>query len=85
MQNAVPKNKGGMVAVLGVEIKKIEEIIENKNSNYSCFLANDNSDGQVVVSGKIEDIEKFITQLNKSKLCHNIALLSVCECFNKAS
>ena len=27
MQNAVPKNEGGMVAVLGEEIKKIEEII----------------------------------------------------------
>ena len=65
MQNAVPKNKGGMVAVLGVEIKKIEEIIGNKNSNYSCFLANDNSDGQVVVSGKIEDIENFIIELKK--------------------
>jgi len=65
MQNAVPRNKGGMVAVLGVEIKKIEEIIENKNSNYSCFLANDNSDGQVVVSGKIEDIENFIIELKK--------------------
>ena len=65
MQNAVPKNKGGMVAVLGVEIKKIEEIIKNKNSNYSCFLANDNSDGQVVVSGKIEDIENFIIELKK--------------------
>tara|TARA_A100000164_G_scaffold134969_1_gene119780 strand:- start:105 stop:1031 length:927 start_codon:yes stop_codon:yes gene_type:complete len=65
MQNAVPKNKGGMVAVLGVEIKKIEEIIENKNSNYSCFLANDNTDGQVVVSGKIEDIENFIIELKK--------------------
>ena len=65
MQNAVPQNKGGMVAVLGVEIKKIEEIIENKNSNFSCFLANDNSDGQVVVSGKIEDIENFIIELKK--------------------
>ncbi len=65
MQNAVPQNKGGMVAVLGVEIKKIEEIIGNKNSNYSCFLANDNSDGQVVVSGKIEDIENFIIELKK--------------------
>ena len=65
MQNAVPRNKGGMVAVLGVKIKKIEEIIENKNSNYSCFLANDNSDGQVVVSGKIEDIENFIIELKK--------------------
>ena len=68
MQNAVPKKEGGMVAVLGLEIKKIEEIIENSKSEYSCFLANDNSNGQVVVSGKIEDIEKFIDELKKSNI-----------------
>jgi [acyl-carrier-protein] S-malonyltransferase len=65
MQNAVPKNEGGMVAVLGEEIKKIEEIIENNKNNFNCFLANDNSNGQVVVSGKIDDIENFIIELKK--------------------
>ena len=65
MQNAVPKNEGGMVAVLGEEIKKIEEIIENNKNNFNCFLANDNSNGQVVVSGKIDDIENFISELKK--------------------
>ena len=65
MQNAVPKNEGAMVAVLGVEIKKIEEIIKINKKNYNCFLANDNSNGQVVVSGKFEDIEKFIIELKK--------------------
>ena len=65
MQNAVPKNEGGMVAVLGEDIKKIDEIIENKNNNFNCFLANDNSNGQVVVSGKIEDIDQFIIELKK--------------------
>ncbi len=65
MQNAIPKNEGGMVAVLGEEIKKIEEIIENGKNNYSCFLANDNSKGQVVISGKNKDIDKFIIELKK--------------------
>ena len=65
MQKAVPKNKGGMVAVLGEEIKKIEEIIENNKNNFNCYLANDNSNGQVVVSGKIDDIENFISELKK--------------------
>ena len=65
MQNAVPKNEGGMVAVLGADIKKIEEIIECNKNKYNCFLANDNSDGQVVISGKIEDIEKFILELKQ--------------------
>ena len=63
MQNSVPKNEGGMVAVLGEEIQKINEIIENNKNKYNCFLANDNSNGQVVVSGKIDDIKKFIIEL----------------------
>ncbi len=65
MQNAVPKNEGGMVAVLGEEIKKIVELIENNKGKYTCFLANDNSNGQVVVSGKIKDIDQFIIDLKK--------------------
>ena len=65
MQNAVPKNEGGMVAVLGEESKKIQEIIENNKKKFSCFLANDNSNGQVVISGKIDDIDQFIVELKK--------------------
>ena len=65
MQNAVPKNEGGMVAVLGEESKKIQEIIENNKKKFSCFLANDNSNGQVVISGKLDDIDQFIVELKK--------------------
>ncbi len=68
MQNAVPKNEGGMVAVLGVDIKKIYEIIQNNKNKYSCYLANDNSNGQVVVSGKMYDIDQFINDLKKSNI-----------------
>ena len=68
MQNAVPKNEGGMVAVLGEEIKNINEIIQNNKNEYNCFLANDNSNGQVVISGKTEDIDKFIIELKKLKI-----------------
>ena len=65
MQNAVPKNEGGMVAVLGEDIKQITEIIENNKNNFECFLANDNSVGQVVISGKINDLNLFIDELKK--------------------
>ncbi len=68
MQNAVPKNGGGMVAVLGEKIITIEEIIKNNKSKFECFLANDNSDGQVVISGKIDELEKFILELKKLKI-----------------
>ena len=63
MQNAVPKNEGGMVAVLGENLKKIKDIIENKKNNFHCFLANDNSNGQVVISGKKNDLNKFVEEL----------------------
>ena len=68
MQNAVPKNEGGMVAVLGEEIETIKGIIENNKNQYQCFLANDNSNGQVVISGKTEDINKFVIELKKLKI-----------------
>ena len=63
MQSAVSKGQGGMVAVLGSEINKIEKIIEGNQNKYECFIANDNSNGQLVVSGNITDIDKFIIDL----------------------
>ena len=68
MQNAMPKNEGGMVAVLGEEINKIEEIIDTNKNKFSCFLANDNSNGQVVISGKTNDLDQFILELKKFKI-----------------
>ena len=68
MQTAVPKGEGGMVAVLGSEINLIEDIINNNRENYQCFIANDNSNGQLVVSGKINDLDKFILDLKKNTI-----------------
>jgi [acyl-carrier-protein] S-malonyltransferase len=88
MQSAVPKGKGIMVAVLGSEIETVENILEKKKKEYECFIANDNSNGQLVVSGNIEDIEKFILDL-KSKNVKNIKLpVSApfhCKLMNKAT
>ena len=73
MQSAVPKGEGGMVAVLGSEIEKIEKIIEDNKHKYECFIANDNSNGQLVVSGNNNEIEKFILDL-KTNSIKNIRL-----------
>ena len=73
MQSAVPKGEGGMVAVLGPKIEKIEKIIEENKNKYECFIANDNSNGQLVVSGNNNEIEKFILDL-KSNSIKNIKL-----------
>ena len=73
MQRAVPKGEGGMVAVLGSDIEQIEKIIKENKNKYECFIANDNSNGQLVVSGNINNIDKFILDL-KSNSIKNIKL-----------
>ncbi len=68
MQMSVPKGKGGMVAVLGTEINKIENLLlENKN-RYKCYIANDNSVGQIVVSGEIKDLDLMSEDLKKDSI-----------------
>jgi len=68
MQTAVPKGEGSMVAVLGSDINHIENIINENKKKYECFIANDNSDGQLVVSGKINDLNEFIIDLKKNSI-----------------
>ena len=73
MQSAVPIGEGTMLAVLGSDIEKIEKIIEENKDKYECFIANDNSNGQLVVSGNTNEIDKFILDL-KSNSIKNIKL-----------
>ena len=68
MQSSVPKGEGGMVAVLGSDIEQIEKIIEENKNKYECFIANDNSNGQLVVSGNINNIDKFILDLKSNRI-----------------
>ena len=68
MQNAVPKGKGGMVAVLGSTVEKIEEILVENQKNFDVEIANDNSEGQIVLSGKIDDLSKMIEFLKFNKI-----------------
>ena len=73
MQNSVPRGIGGMVAILGTTIKKVEDLILNNKDNFKVQIANDNSDGQIVVSGKLDDLENFVKIL-KSQSIRNIKL-----------
>ena len=68
MQEAVPKGEGGMVAILGSTFDTIEKIIIENNNNYKCYIANDNSNGQLVVSGKINDLDLLIKDLKKNNI-----------------
>ena len=68
MQEAVPKGKGGMVAVLGSNPEVIEKIIDENKNKYECFIANDNSNGQLVVSGTIENLNNLMIDLKKNNI-----------------
>ena len=68
MQNSVPKGVGGMVAVLGSEIEIIENIINKNKDKYECYIANDNSLAQIVLSGKLENLEKMMLDLKAANI-----------------
>ena len=68
MQNSVPKGQGGMVAVLGSNIETIEKILKDNEQNFNVQIANDNSEGQIVISGKNDDLEKFMSLLKNLKI-----------------
>ena len=68
MQNAVPKGEGGMLAVLGSKIEDIEKILKNNEKSFIAQIANDNSYGQIVLSGKNKDLEIISTYLKDNKI-----------------
>ena len=68
MQEAVPKGEGGMVAILGSTPDTIEKIIVENSNNYKCYIANDNSNGQLVVSGKTNDLNILIKDLKENNI-----------------
>tara|TARA_S200000501_G_scaffold142074_1_gene134145 strand:- start:413 stop:1339 length:927 start_codon:yes stop_codon:yes gene_type:complete len=68
MQNAVPKNEGGMVVVLGSTVEKIENILRENEKNFISEIANDNSEGQIVLSGKNIDLNKLIEVLKLNNI-----------------
>ena len=88
MQNAVPKGEGGMLAVLGSSIEKIEKILNENKEKFKTEIANDNSEGQLVLSGKNNEIEK-LTEVLKLNNIKNIKLpVSApfhCQLMNKAT
>tara|TARA_B100001057_G_scaffold256950_1_gene257187 strand:+ start:1329 stop:2267 length:939 start_codon:yes stop_codon:yes gene_type:complete len=68
MQEAVPIGNGSMIAVLGVKINEINNLLESRNKNGVCEIANDNADGQVIVSGNKESVETFRLILKEKKI-----------------
>ena len=67
MQEAVPIGEGGMLAVIGLTIPEIKRFIEQISVNGICEIANDNSEGQTIVSGDTKSIENLKNILIENK------------------
>ena len=88
MQSSVPKGEGGMIAVLGSKIEFIENLLKENASIYECFIANDNSEGQIVLSGKLDDLKKLSFDLKKNMIKNIFLPVSApfhCKLMNKAT
>lgn len=61
MQEAVPVGVGAMAAILGLDLPVVESLLDgfDKPDNF-CGVANDNSPGQVVVSGHKDAVDEVI-------------------------
>ena len=69
MQEAVPVGMGSMIAVLGVKINEIRDLLIANNKNKGvCEVANDNADGQVIISGDKNSVQLFQKILKDKKI-----------------
>ncbi len=68
MQNAVPEGKGAMLAVMGLNISDLNLMLNKFNENKGiCEIANDNSPGQIILSGNKETLIAFSEKLKVEK------------------
>jgi|TARA_B110000211_G_scaffold222912_1_gene272128 [acyl-carrier-protein] S-malonyltransferase len=67
MQEAVSVGKGGMLAILGLSIDTIKNYLDEIKKNGVCEVANDNAEGQIIVSGDLKCINLLQDILKKDK------------------
>lgn len=81
MQRAVPVGEGAMAAIIGPSFETVLEIVEEASQGDVCVAANDNADGQVVVSGHKAAVERAI-EIAKAKGAKRGMLLPVSAPFH---
>ena len=65
MQESMPLGSGGMVAIIGCKNNSINQILNVASKKGRIYIANDNAEGQIVLSGEINAIE-FILDNSKT-------------------
>ncbi len=68
MQAAVPEGQGAMLAVMGINAKELNLIIKELDQKKGiCEIANDNSPGQIILSGSKQSLVDFSNYLKSEK------------------
>ncbi len=81
MQAAAPNGVGAMAAILGLSLEDLEIVLREASATGVCVLANDNAEGQVVISGAKAAVEHAI-ELAKGKGAKRSILLNVSAPFH---
>ena len=68
MQEAVPVGRGSMLAVLGMKNDEIKDLLISYEKKGVCEIANDNAEGQVILSGDTESINSLKSILKEKKI-----------------
>ena len=69
MQDAVPLGEGSMIAIIGMRVAEILDLLKSYNNNNGvCEIANDNAEGQVIVSGNKENVSSLQILLKEKKI-----------------
>jgi [acyl-carrier-protein] S-malonyltransferase len=83
MQAAVPVGEGAMAAMLGLSFEDAQAVAAEAAAGEVCSAANDNADGQVVISGSKAAVERAAV-LAKDKGAKRAMLLPVSAPFHCA-
>jgi len=83
MQRAVPVGEGAMAALLGLEMEDARQVATAAADGEVCAVANDNSPGQVVVSGHTAAVERAVV-LAKERGAKRAVMLPVSAPFHCA-
>lgn len=81
MQEAVPVGTGAMAAVIGAELKIIEEVCREAAHKQVCAPANINSPGQVVIAGNVAAVDRA-SELLKDRGAKRVIKLNVSAPFH---
>lgn len=74
MQKAVPVGQGAMAALLGADLDQAQSIAADAAQGDVCSIANDNSAGQVVISGSADAIDRAIALAAERGLKRSVRL-----------